>query len=268
MNVLIEPNPRFSSHLTNIPLFSGLTEPQKERLLRAGAVAAFEPGELLFREGDPVGCFYILKTGRVKARRISPSGHEVVLHLAEPPQMVGCPALTAPGSRYPADGVALDPVVALRFCRERFLAAAGEFPEILLKLLANMNQRLKDLYSQKAASMEPVEQRIAIFLLRQALPRGAQLSEWNFHPLAEVRLTKSLLASMVGTSTETAIRILSRWKKRKLVASERGKIRIVEPGAIYALGLGMDPRPTWSQGPLPRTREPVPERERLVSRAV
>ena len=44
--------------------------------------------------------------------------------------------------------------------------------------------------------------------------------------LRAVLITKSLIASIVGTTTETAIRTLSRWKKAGLISSERGKITI------------------------------------------
>jgi len=234
----IQPSPLFLETLGDLPLFASLTAKQRETLLHCAQVVSCEPGDTLFREGEPAEGFFILKTGRAKIRRLSPSGHEVVFQLAGPPHMIGCKGLTLPGSRYPADAVAVDAVIALRFTRDRFLRYAGDTPDALFSLLVDMNRRLSEIFTLQSALQEPVEQRIATLLLSQALPPDAELSEWRRHALREIRVTKSLIAAIVGTSTETAIRILSKWKKRGLIHSERGKIRLAEPETVYRLTLG------------------------------
>lgn len=233
--------------LGGLPMFAGLDPDQRLALSRCTLVERFRADEILFCEGGVAEGFYILKSGRVKMRKISRTGHEVVLHLASPPNMIGCRALTWKGSHYPADAVAVEDVEALRFTRDLFLQAVSSVPDVFFGLLIDMNRRLSEIYTLQAALLEPVEQRIATLLFHQALPQNAEAAAWHQHPLHEVRLTKSMIAAIVGTTTETAIRVLSRWKKMGWIASSRGRIRLTQPAEIYRLcsgeGLGRADRP-------------------------
>lgn len=229
---IIKPNDAFISGLTELPLFQCLDKTQRGTLLACSEVVGCEPGEVLFEEGDPAEVFYILKCGRVKMRRISSAGKEIVLHLSSPPQMIGCKGLTMPGSRFPAGAVAVDSVIALSFRRERFLKQVAHIPDVFFSLLVELNRRLSEIYSLQASALEPIEKRIAILLLNQAFPDSMEYHRSHLKP---VMMTKSLIANIVGTTTETAIRILSRWKKAGLIQSERGKIIIVKLSEITRL---------------------------------
>ena len=214
-------------------MFMGLADEQRIALSRCTSVVECDADDQLFSEGDAAEGFFIIKRGRVKMRKISPTGHEVVIHIAGPPNMIGCRALTSAGSTYPADAVCLEKVSALRFTRDRFLKAVSDAPDVFFGLLIDMNRRLKEIYTLQSALMEPVEQRIATLLLHQSLPKDKELGDWQKYPLQDVRLTKSVIGSIVGTSTETAIRILSRWRKAGYIKSERGSTRILKPEKIH-----------------------------------
>ncbi|MCB1041722.1 MAG: Crp/Fnr family transcriptional regulator [Acidobacteria bacterium] len=224
--------------LGDLPMFAGLELQEREALSRCASLVLGQTDDRLFEEGEPANGFFILRSGRVKMRKISPSGHEVVLHVATPPNMIGCRALTSTGTSYPATAVCMEQVEALRFTRDKFLQAVSDSPDVFFGLLIDLNRRLKEIYTLQSALMEPVEQRIATLLLHQALPKDRELSDWRKYPLQEVKLTKSVIGSIVGTSTETAIRILSRWKKKGLIGSERGSTRVLNPEAIYEIAQG------------------------------
>lgn len=232
---LLNPSETFVDHLTDLPLFSGLDRSHRWALLKTAKIVSAESGDFLFREGDPALGFFILKTGRVKLRKISASGHEVVLHIAEPPHMIGCKGLTLPGSICPADAVAIDATISLHFQRELFLKEVANSPEVFFSLLVNLNQRLSEVFALRSTLQEPVAQRIATFLLLQAQPMNSTGDQLNIKGLRDVRLTKRLIAAAVGTTTETAIRVLSKWSKQGMIASQRGRIKILDPEAILAL---------------------------------
>ncbi len=223
----------------DLPMFRGLDDQQLQGLLDRSQTTRYCAGERIFRAGDAADRFLILRRGRVKLRRFSGNGQEVALHIAAPPQMIGCKALTTPGSVYPADAVALDEVHALSFRRDPFIEAAGQCPGVFFELLVNLHQRMSQILTIQAAKFEPVQQRIATLLLQQALPRDAELEEWPRRPIREVRLTKSLIASMAGAATETAIRVLSKWSKAGWIESKRARISLKDPAMIYAVSQGM-----------------------------
>jgi CRP/FNR family transcriptional regulator len=52
---------------------------------------------------------------------------------------------------------------------------------------------------------------------------------------ATVPLTKHELAELAGTTVETTIRILSRWKRAGLLGSTRGSTTIVKPEPLQRL---------------------------------
>ncbi len=232
MSKVIKPNEQFIAGLDELPLFKCLTGEQRQILADCATVIYCDPGEFLFREGDRAEGFFILKCGRTKMRRMSSSGKEVVLHLSSPPQMIGCKGLTAPGTRYPADAVAVDSVIAIGFKREHFLSQVSHIPDVFFSLLVELNHRLSEIYTLQSTMLEPTERRIATLLLNQA----AAGHDWaEMHSLKPIHITKSLIAAIVGTTTETAIRILSRWKKAGLISSERGKITIEDVDGVCSL---------------------------------
>ncbi|MDQ7055705.1 MAG: helix-turn-helix domain-containing protein [Persephonella sp.] len=59
--------------------------------------------------------------------------------------------------------------------------------------------------------------------------------EENGKTVIRAPITRQDLAEMTGTTVETAIRIMSRWKKEGIVNTERGKIEILDPDYLEDL---------------------------------
>ena len=224
---------------SDLSIFRALEPERREKLIRSGAMVCFSKGEPLFLDHSPATAFFIIQSGRVKLRRVSNSGHEVVLHLAGAGHLIGSTALAGSGQNYALDAIAFEPVTALRFCRRQFLEAASGKPEVFMSLLSDLSSRLEDIYTTRETMHKPVPQRIAALLIKQALPPDVASVEWTRHPLNEVRLTKSQVATFVGTTTETATRILSKWRKRGLIDSGRGRLSLKNPAEIYQLSRGL-----------------------------
>ncbi len=58
------------------PLFSGLTEQDKQALLAGGRIRQAPRGQMLFLHGDPVTHFYMIISGTVQLFRENADGHE------------------------------------------------------------------------------------------------------------------------------------------------------------------------------------------------
>ena len=71
---------------------------------------------------------------------------------------------------------------------------------------------------------ETVEQRLCNFLFSLSVKFGTTLS-----------LTREELGDLAGTTTETAIRVLSRLKAADIISSSRGKIIILNQTKLQAL---------------------------------
>jgi len=74
-----------------------------EALGPALAVRAVKKGDVLFRNGDPVGAIYFVMSGEMKAARYLPDGAEVVMMRAGPGEFFAESALAA--ERYSCDAI-------------------------------------------------------------------------------------------------------------------------------------------------------------------
>ncbi|MEK7845388.1 MAG: helix-turn-helix domain-containing protein, partial [Nitrospinota bacterium] len=77
-------------------------------------------------------------------------------------------------------------------------------------------------------AVEKVEIRIAKTLLKLF---REQTSEENI----PISITRQELADMIGTTVETSIRVLSKFKKKGLIVSQRGKIWIKNLSALETI---------------------------------
>jgi CRP-like cAMP-binding protein len=53
------------------PLFKGMKEEHLRTLVESATVVRFEPGDVIFEEGDPAHRFYLIRTGRVALQLVS-----------------------------------------------------------------------------------------------------------------------------------------------------------------------------------------------------
>jgi CRP/FNR family transcriptional regulator, cyclic AMP receptor protein len=107
-----------------------------------GRRATFEPGERLIHEGDPGDSVALILTGRVKVSHTSAAGHELVLDLRGPGELVG--ELSAL-DRAPRSGsvTAIDPVEALVVAASGFRALMDR-AEVARELLEMLSSRFRD----------------------------------------------------------------------------------------------------------------------------
>jgi len=87
--------------------------------------------------------------------------------------------------------------------------------------LRDAQGRLRDLAGER------VEQRLASVLLMLSTKLGLTLP-----------FTRQEIANMVGTTTETAIRVMSYLKDRGIISSVRGKVIILDEEKLRLLGEG------------------------------
>ena len=78
-----------------------------------------------------------------------------------------------------------------------------------------------------------MESRIAALLVKLADKAGGATDAGE--TVINMRITKQDIAEMVGTTVETAIRVMSRFKKSGLIADKNGRIAIKDLEAMKAL---------------------------------
>lgn len=190
--------------LKRSPLFAGLEPDQLAKVRAIARATEARRRDVLFREGDPVEGMYVLLSGAVKIYKLSADGKEHILHVVRPGQAFAEAAMFMPGG-YPAFAEALEKSTALLLPKAAFLDLLREYPEVSLAIIATLSRYLKQFADRiEDLSLKDVSARLARWLLRSAEERGRDF--WD------LEITKSDLASQLGTVSETLSRTLRKFQ--------------------------------------------------------
>ena len=218
---------QYAEVLKSSLIFSGLEESEATELSEVAVEREFEPGEFVFWEDDAPDWFYVIAEGRVKIVKHSSSGKELIIAFFNPGEMFGEVAVFE-NKPYPASAQAAAKTRILGIKREDFLHFLSTHPRVALEIINILSGRLRDAQSRLRDFVgERVQQRLARTLLMLSSKLGSTLP-----------FTREEIAEMAGTTTETAIRVMSNLKERGIIRSVRGEITIIDDTKLKLLSEG------------------------------
>jgi len=221
--------------LKSNPVFAGLPARDLDALAASAREDAYRVREYIFMEGDPARWLCVVMSGRVKIVRHSRTGKDVVLELLGPGEVFGGVAVIEKRP-YPAAAQAVEATTVLKIPAEALIPATERHPAIIKEMALMIGRRLHTAHdSVKSLSVDPVEARLAAALLRLAERDGTRTKAGLALPF---HLTRQSLADMTGTTVETAIRVMSRWLKSRLVIDEGGHLLIADRTALAEIAAG------------------------------
>ena len=197
--------------LKRTALFGNLQPHELAELARIARPRELAQGEMLFLAGEKAAGLFVIASGRIRAFRVSQQGREQTIHveregatLAEVPVFDDGP--------YPATAVAEEPTTVLFLDKNDVRQFMLQHPEVGLTALKLMSQRLRGHAELvDALSLQQVGQRIARFLLAQAVGSEVNLS-----------ITNEELARRVGSVREVVSRTLTRLERDGLITPVEG----------------------------------------------
>lgn len=214
-----------------IPLFQALRQEERDALRPYVRIKSYEEGEVIFREGDPGTVFHFVLGGRVKVQKMTADGRDVILEIMGPGDPVG--ALAAYEERsFPATAIAIEAASLFSLPRQEFFGVIAANPLLARGLLVGLTRRMLELTRRLAERSARVEYRIARLMLtladRVGRAEGGRL-------VVPVVLSRQEIADMVGTTQETAIRVMSKWGKDGLVETTDEGFVIPRRAALEAI---------------------------------
>jgi CRP/FNR family transcriptional regulator len=213
--------------LRQLPLFSELSGDSLGELANLAREHSFIPNEFIFWDGDAPEWFYIVAEGKVKVLKHSSLGKEFIIAFLGPGEMFGEVAVFE-NKPYPASAQAVTETRVVGVRRDDFLSFLANRPQVALRIISVLAGRLRDAQGRlRDFAGERVEQRLASVLLMLAATLGGTLP-----------FTRQEIADMSGTTTETAIRVMSHLKDRGIIRSVRGKVIILDEEKLRLLGEG------------------------------
>ncbi|KJU86486.1 transcriptional regulator, Crp/Fnr family [Candidatus Magnetobacterium bavaricum] len=217
--------------LKDVGFFKGLDGVEIEEIVPYLQQVSYKKREMVFSEGERSEWLYVVIDGKVKITKLSNEGKEIILELIQSKELFGAVAVFK-DFPYPANAVAMEPTNALKVSRKDLLRLLDRYPTLMLSLASIIGDRMKDSYEMlKSIALECVESRIASLLLKLA-DKSACNSPDNLtmthdtNSVIDLRLTRQDIADMVGTTVETSIRTLSKFKKEGLIIERNGRIVI------------------------------------------
>ncbi|HTK32133.1 MAG TPA: Crp/Fnr family transcriptional regulator [Candidatus Saccharimonadaceae bacterium] len=213
---------RVLAAVRSIPMFRGLTADDQGRIASLASLRDYARGDFLWRAGDPAEQLTVIVRGRVKIVRHADAG-DVILELFGEGEPVGAIAVYN-YMPYPASAVCLEPVSLVVLPRRDYFELLDRHPEFaraiireLTKLVVSLTRKLEDMRGQR------VDTRIAQLFLTLAERMGREGPAGVEIPLT---LTRQEVADLVGTTVESAIRVLSRWGREGLLVTGEGRFVI------------------------------------------
>lgn len=182
----------------------------------------YKRGEILYSEGSRISGFYCIHSGIIKVFKTGFDGKEQIIRFARSGEIIAYRSVLS-------NEVACTSAKVIEDCKVCFIPAEilisfvksnSDFAYELLKLaceeLGEANSFITDI------AQKTVRERLAEVLL--LLVNDFGLDNQNF---LQISLTREELANIVGTATESVIRLLSEFKADRLVELNGRKIRIM-----------------------------------------
>ncbi len=218
----------FPEDIASIPLFKGLPAEEIEQIASISSERSCRRGTSIFMEGDEGDGFYVVLSGRVKIFKLSAEGKEQTLHIFGAGEPFGEVALFS-GKRFPANAEAMEEGRILFFPREAFAGLIRENPSVAMNLLALLSVRLRKFTALiEDLSLKEVPGRLSAYLLYLSRRRDGALD-------LDLDVTRTQLASLLGTIPETLSRILGRMSRQGLVETDGRRIRILDRRGLEEL---------------------------------
>ncbi|MEZ0362003.1 MAG: Crp/Fnr family transcriptional regulator [Hydrogenobacter sp.] len=212
--------------LKNVHMFEGLGEEELKDAVKYMQLKEFRRNEYIFFEEEAEPGIYILVEGLIKLLKETQDARIVIVRLVYPGDVFGWIewGKKAPKNTYTAKSMTESK--ALYISNKDFINLAIKHPAVAIKMTCEATANLIQTYETlKSIAGGKVEERIAKVLLEIADRIGKKYEDTI---IIEAPLTRLDIAEMTGTTVETTIRVMSKWKKQGIINTERGYIEIIK----------------------------------------
>ena len=194
---------------------------------------SFKKGEVIFKEGAMLNGVYCIKEGKCKLTKLSPNGKEQIVKFIKHGDMLGYRSVLS------EEPVSLS-VVALEDMSACFIPKKDIYDAI-----QNNKNFSKDMFKVVCHDLKDANDTIASMAQKTVIERLADTLLFLDETFGEdedgniaVKLSREEIANVIGTATESAIRLLSELKKDKVISLVGKKIKLLNKEALKRIGIG------------------------------
>jgi CRP-like cAMP-binding protein len=195
--------------------FSSLKALNKEELLKiANCKTSYtiKKGEPIFEEGESVNGIFCIKDGVCKLSKLSANGKDHIVKLVKPGELLGQRSMI---SDEPANlsAIALEDMEVCFIPKAEIMGFFDNNNQFSMNVMKNICGDLKESDDHMVSmAQKTVKERLAETLIYLEENFGKN-EDGSLH----IQLSREELAGMIGTATESCIRLLSDFKKLGLI---------------------------------------------------
>jgi len=211
--------------------FSSLKALNKEELVRMADCKTsytIKKGEPIFEEGESVNGIFCVKDGVCKLSKLSANGKDQIVKLVKPGELLGQRSLI---SDEPANlsAVALEDMEVCFIPKTEIMGFFNQNNQFSMNVMKTICGDLKEADDHMVSmAQKSVKERLAETLIHLEDTFGK-----NEDGTLHIQLSREELAGMIGTATESCIRLLSELNKnglidlvgKKIAIKDRNKLR-------------------------------------------
>jgi CRP/FNR family transcriptional regulator, polysaccharide utilization system transcription regulator len=191
----------------------------------------YKRSDIIYEEGARINGFYCVVKGIIKIYKTGFDGKDQIIRFAKPGDIMGFRS-TITGEMACTTTKAIEDA-SLCFVPgelvKSFVKSNGEFAMDLLQLACNELGEANDYITDIA--QKTIRERLAEVLIH--LKWTFNLDNENF---LQISLTREELANLVGTATESVIRLLSEFKQDRLIELHGRRIKILDETKLIKVG--------------------------------
>ncbi|WP_298302627.1 Crp/Fnr family transcriptional regulator [Flavobacterium sp.] len=206
--------------------FSSLKALNKDELLKMAECKTsytIKKGEPIFEEGESTNGIFCIKDGVCKLTKLSANGKDQIVKLVKPGELLGQRSLI---SEEPTNlsAFALEDMEVCFIPKKEIMEFFNENNQFSMNVMKTICGDLKDADDHMVSlAQKSVKERLAETLLNLEDTFGK-----NEDGTLHIQLSREELAGMIGTATESCIRLLSEFNKTGLIELVGKKIAIVD----------------------------------------
>jgi CRP/FNR family transcriptional regulator, polysaccharide utilization system transcription regulator len=204
-------------------VFRFLTRDEIERLNYEKDFRSYKRGDILYNEGNRISGFYCINSGIIKVFKTGIDGKEQIIRFARKGEIIAYrsvlsnePACTSAKVVEDCHVCFIPSELLIQFVKTN-PAFSFEIVKLTCHELAEANSYITDI------AQKTVRERLAEVLIQ--LVKDFGLDEQKY---LRISLTREELANIVGTATESVIRLLSEFKTDRIIELNGRRIKVLD----------------------------------------
>lgn len=194
----------------------------------------FKKGETLFRQGEPFGSLFALRSGCVKTYLVTDTGEEQITGFYLPGELIGLSGIDT--DAYPVNAIAIETTTVCEIPYPKFEELTDDIPELKRQIIHSMSKTIRqDMQMMMLLSQKDAEARVANFLLdlSSRIQRRGYAADFIY-----LGMSRNEIANYLGLAVETVSRIFSRLQKSGAIEVNGRAVEIRDEDLLSAAAGG------------------------------